>query len=65
MIETTDIILFVENVDVLSHYIYEFLVPSVIIIHATWDVISTECEVNYLTCISTAPLYEEPENSCM
>ena len=57
-----DITLLVENVDVLSS---EFVGSGIIRINATWVVISTESEVNYLTCISIAPLSEEPENSCI
>ncbi len=60
-----DITLFVANVDVLS---YEFFGNGRIIINATWDVVSTEheSEVNYLTCISTAPLSaKESRYSCI
>ncbi len=56
-----DITLIVENVAILSH---EF-VGIGIRINATWDLISNESEVNYLTCLSTAPLSEDPEASCI
>ncbi len=56
------ITLLVENVSVLSH---EFVTSEIIRIHATWDLISNESEVNYLTCISMASLYEEPGTLCI
>ena len=59
---TKTTLLLVENVDVLS---YVFVTSGIIRINATWDVNSTESEVNYLTCISTAPLSEEPGDTCI